>query len=362
MNLAFDLAAMLGPGAREIVGRLQGQPEAGAIWFGDSVKRRRCIALCVLPTVAANTEAGVVRPVTMILVFGSINLDLIFPLPALPAPGETLLAPSVRIEPGGKGANQAVAAARDGAQVAMVGAVGCDALAGAALATLRDSGVDLSGTVTVDAATGCAGIFVDREGRNVIGVGSGANLAVRAAQVPDPMPASATTILLQMEVPAAETGALIHRARRGNRCVVLNLAPAGTLDPRALEAVDVLVVNESEAAWLAGTLGTAADAIALRTALGGTVVRTLGAAGVEAAAAEGQFRLPADRVAVVDTTGAGDCFTGVLAAALDRAMPLPAALRRAVAAAGVCCSRAGSQQTMPTAAEIDAALGGRLPV
>lgn len=294
----------------------------------------------------------------MILVFGSINLDLIFPLPALPTPGETLLAPSVRIEPGGKGANQAVAAARDGARVVLAGAVGRDALADAALSVLRDSGVDLSPTIAVDAATGCAGIFVDREGRNVIGVGSGANLSARAAQVTDVVLASATTVLLQMEVPASETETLIRRARRGHKRIVLNLAPAGALDPQALAAVDVLVVNESEAAWLAHRLGTAADTAALRTMLGGTVVRTLGAQGVEAASADGQFRLPADPVAVVDTTGAGDCFTGVLAAVLDRDVPLPVALRRAVAAAGVCCSRPGSQGTMPTAAEIDAALAG----
>ena len=112
----------------------------------------------------------------MIVVFGSINLDLIFPLPALPSPGETVLTAAVRIEPGGKGANQALAAARDGACVAMAGAVGRDALAPGALMLLQAGGVDLSRVAATDAATGCAGIFVDRQGRNVIGVGSGANL------------------------------------------------------------------------------------------------------------------------------------------------------------------------------------------
>src|SRR5690242_10810211 len=121
----------------------------------------------------------------MIVVFGSINLDLIFPLPHLPQPGETVLGPATRIEPGGKGANQAVAAARDGAAVAMVGAVGRDALADDALVLLRAAGVDLSRVARTDASTGCAAIAVDPAGANAIMVGSGANLLVRADQVED---------------------------------------------------------------------------------------------------------------------------------------------------------------------------------
>ena len=292
----------------------------------------------------------------VILVFGSINLDLIFPLPSLPSPGETLLAPSVRIEPGGKGANQALAAARDGALVVMTGAVGGDALADGALVLLRQADIDLSRVITTDAATGCAGIFVDREGRNVIGVGSGANLAVRSDQVEDGLLEPATTLLLQMEVPPAETAALIRRARpRGTR-IVLNLAPAAPLDLHALRAVDVLVLNEAEAAWLASRLGTRPEGGDLHRALGNVVVRTLGDQGAEAASEEGPIRVPGRKVVAVDTTGAGDCFTGVLAAALDRGTPLAPALHRANAAAALCCTRAGSQGTMPTTAEINAAL------
>jgi ribokinase len=292
----------------------------------------------------------------VILVFGSINLDLIFPLPSLPSPGETILAPSVRIEPGGKGANQALAAARDGAKVVMTGAVGRDALADGALALLRQEGIDLSRVIATDSSTGCAGIFVDREGRNVIGVGSGANLAVRADQVEDALLAPATTLLLQMEIPPTENAALIHRARTRGARIVLNLAPAAQLDPNALREIDVLVVNETEAAWLASHLGTHADAGALHQALGSVVVRTLGEQGAEAASKEGPILVPSRKVIAIDTTGAGDCFSGVLAAALDRGMPLAPAMHRANTAAALCCTRAGSQGTMPTATEIDAAL------
>ncbi len=295
----------------------------------------------------------------MIVVFGSVNLDLIFPLAALPAAGETVLGPDVRMEPGGKGANQALAAARDGARVALVGAVGRDPLAAAALALLRSEGVDLSGIAATDRATGCAAIFVDRAGRNAIGVGSGANLTARADQVEDALLAPGATLIVQMEVRPAETAALIRRARARNVRVVLNLAPAAALEADALRAVDVLVVNAVEAEWLAGSLRCAPDATGLRAALGATVVRTLGEQGAEAAHPDGLLRVPAHPVTAVDTTGAGDCFTGVLAAALDRGAPLAAALARAAVAAALCCTRPGSQATMPRVAEIDALLGAR---
>ncbi|HYZ60959.1 MAG TPA: PfkB family carbohydrate kinase, partial [Acetobacteraceae bacterium] len=192
----------------------------------------------------------------MILVFGSINLDLIFAVDQLPAPGETVLGPGVALQPGGKGANQAVAAARDGAQVIMAGAVGRDALAPAAFALLREAGVDLHRVIEVDAATGCAAICTDRQGRNLIAVGSGANLLVRDAQVEDALLRPDTTLVLQMEVDPAQTASLIRRASAAGSRIVLNLAPAAPLDPAALRLVDILVVNEHEAAWLARHLGS----------------------------------------------------------------------------------------------------------
>jgi len=292
----------------------------------------------------------------VIVCFGSINLDLIFPLPHLPAAGETVLGPAMTIEPGGQGANQAVAAARDGAAVAFAGAVGRDALAQDALRLMREAGMDIARVVEADSATGCAAICVDPAGRNLISVASGANLAARQDQVEEALLRPGTTVLLQMEVPARETEALVARARAAGCRVVLNLAPAAPLAEAALRALDVLVVNEGEAAFLAGHLGCLASAGALHLRLGVAVVVTLGENGLEMVSAQGALRLSAHPVRVVDTTGAGDCFTGVLAAALDRGLSLPEALSRANVAAGLACSRAGTQGSMPRAAETDAAL------
>ncbi len=292
----------------------------------------------------------------MITVFGSINLDLIFALPAIPRPGETLLTRSVAIAPGGKGANQAAAAALDGARVAMAGAVGRDSLADGALEGLRLAGVDLSRVITADAATGCAAISVDPAGHNAIAVGSGANLLARAEQVEDARLGPGHTLVLQMEVDRRQTEALIRRARAAGTRIILNLAPAAPLSTEGLSALDLLVVNETEAAWLAEHLGCFADAAGLRAALGVDVVRTLGEAGAEIATAGGLRAIPAHAVTPVDTTAAGDCFVGVLAASLDRGLALDPALRRASVAAGLCCTRAGSQTSLPTAAETDAAL------
>ena len=294
----------------------------------------------------------------MIVVFGSINLDLIFALDRLPAPGETQLGPGTRIEPGGKGANQAVAAARDGAHVIMAGSVGRDALAEGALSLLRIAGVDVGRVAQVDAATGCAAICTDPAGRNQIAVGSGANRLARADQIEDALLGPGTTLLLQMEVPAPETEALIHRARCRGARVILNLAPALPLDPSALREVDLLVLNETEAGWLAGQYGVPPQAAALHQALGRAVVRTLGEQGAEYAGAGQAGRVPAFPVRAIDTTAAGDCFTGVLAAALDRGEELAAALRRASAAAALCCTRPGSQGSLPGRAEIDTMLQG----
>jgi ribokinase len=237
----------------------------------------------------------------------------------------------------------------------MAGAVGRDALAAGALALLRAAKIDLSRVIEADAATGCAAIFVDLQGANAIGVGSGANLAARATQIEDALLAPSTTLVLQAEVSTTETAALIHRARARGARIILNLAPAAPLETAALRALDLLTVNETEAAWLGTHLGCGTDAAALRGALGVDVVRTLGEDGAEVATAAGVQRVPARPITPVDTTAAGDCFVGVLAAALDRGAPLTAALARASAAAALCCTRAGSQSSLPTAAETDAA-------
>jgi ribokinase len=292
-----------------------------------------------------------------VLVFGSANADLVFAVPQLPSPGVTVLGEGVRSFPGGKGANQAVAAARDGAAVVFAGCVGRDAFADVATAALRETGVDLSRLAVVDAPTGCASICVDPAGRNQIAVAPGANMAARAAQVEDAALHPGVVVLLQMEVPADEVAALIARAKARGALVVLNLAPPGAIAVGALRALDLLVVNEHEAAVLAARLGCAGTAAGLRGALGVDVAVTLGEAGVQAATASGPIAMPAFPVTPVDTTGAGDCWCGVLCAALDRGLGLEAAMRRASAAAAIACTRPGAAASMPMAAETDALVG-----
>jgi ribokinase len=291
----------------------------------------------------------------VIVVFGSINLDLIFNLPNIPRAGETVLGTHTRIEPGGKGANQAVAAARDGAVVIMAGAVGDDALGEAALGLLRTVGVNLDRVQPTAESTGCAAIAVDRGGNNAIAVGSGANLSARASQVEDSLLGPGTTLVLQMEVLAVETVELIARAKAAGARVVLNLAPAAALPEAALQSVDVLVVNEAEGTWLALHLECEASAGSLRDRLGGVaVVLTRGGEGAEIASRDATWHEPAQRVEAIDTTAAGDCFVGVLAHWLDRGETLPASVRRASVAAGLCCTRHGSQGSIPTWMETDA--------
>jgi ribokinase len=292
-----------------------------------------------------------------VLVFGSANADLVFAVPELPGPGITVLGEGVRSFPGGKGANQAVAAARDGAPTAFAGCVGRDPFAEVATAALRGAGVDLARLLATDAPTGCAAICVDPAGRNQIAVAPGANLLARAAQVEDAALHPGVVLLMQMEVPAAEVAALARRARARGARVVLNLAPPGEIAAEALRDLDLLVANEHEAAVLAGRLGCAAEAGALRGVLGVDVVVTRGAAGAEAATAAGPLHVPAHPVTPVDTTGAGDCWCGVLCAGLDRGSPLEAAMRRASAAAAIACTRPGAAAAMPVAGEIDALVG-----
>jgi ribokinase len=186
-------------------------------------------------------------------------------------------------------------------------------------------------------------------------VGSGANRFARAAQVEDVLFGPDTTLVLQMETEPAEVAALIRRARARGARVILNLAPAGALALDALRAVDLLVVNVNEADWLGRHLRTGVNAASLRAALGVDVARTRGGEGSELATASGFVRIPEHPIEPRDTTAAGDCFVGVLAAALDGRAPLVEGLHRASVAAAVCCTRWGSQSSIPVAAETDAA-------
>jgi ribokinase len=288
----------------------------------------------------------------MIVVFGSVNVDLIIPVPRLPRLGETVLGGDYALLPGGKGANQALAARRAGAEVVLAGAVGSDSFAGIALNLLRRDGVDAQLVRVVEQPTGCAAIMVSSEGENMIAVAPGANASARSDQVPDELLGAGTTLIAQMEVPPNETATLIERLRGRGGYSLLNLAPALPIDVALLGEIDLVVANEDEAA------ATGSDPELLARRLRHGLVVTRGAAGALALLRDGmRIEVPALAIEPVDTTGAGDTFVGVLAAALDLGSTLEAALRRASAAAGRACLARGAQTAMPDGAAIAAAVG-----
>ncbi|MDP2803237.1 MAG: ribokinase [Phreatobacter sp.] len=296
----------------------------------------------------------------MIIVFGSINIDLVARVPALPRAGETVAGPDYAVIPGGKGANQALAARRAGAAVAMVGAVGRDGFAAPALSLLEAAGVELSAVAPVDAATGVAFIAVDAAGENQIVVAAGANAAVRAAALERLAPAPRDTLLMQWEVPEAEILAAARWARARDLRVILNRAPAGPVPAELAALLDVVVVNAHEVLALGAGFGLAdggADGVAaaISERHGLAVAVTLGAEGAICWADGIRHESPAYPVEVVDTTAAGDTFCGALAAALDRGRGLETALEFAAAAGSLACSRAGAQPSIPDLAAIDAA-------
>ena len=287
----------------------------------------------------------------MLLTFGSINVDLIVPVQNLPQPGETVLGTDYSLLPGGKGANQALAARRAGSEVLLAGAVGSDQFAGVALNLLRRAGVDVHLVRVVELPTGCAAIMVSDTGENAIAVAPGANASVHANQIPDELLDAKTVLIAQMEVPPAESEMLIRRVRkRGGRCL-LNLAPALQFDLGLLPEIDLLVANEHEAANLGPDLARVGRA--LRQAL----IVTRGARGAAAFLADGSsLDVPALAVAPVDTTGAGDAFTGVLGASIDQGFSLAEALSRASVAGALTCLAYGAQSALPDKAAIDRAL------
>lgn len=289
----------------------------------------------------------------MIVVFGSLNADLIFKMEEAPQAGQTLLANSMRMEAGGKGANQAVAAARLGAPVAMVGAVGSDALATIALENLATAGVDISAiSQERDSATGCASVIVTASGQNQIAVALGANLASASAQVTDTILSKADLLVLQMESRTEEVCALIERASMAEVPVLLNLAPAIRLPNETLKRCSYLVVNEDEAEALAGWLDCQPTATSLNAALDTAVIRTLGSKGSEAAINGQFFQVAAYPVIPVDTTAAGDCFIGALASGLQRKLSLEGAMKEASVAASLACTHHGSQSSLPWQMEV----------
>jgi len=296
----------------------------------------------------------------MIVVFGSLNVDMVKRLHVMPRPGETVLCPSYALIPGGKGANQALAAAKTGANVKLFGKVGQDEFGRLSLESLKGANVDLTGvTVTDQAATGCATVCVDDAGENMIVVASGANSLAKQSEIPDFLLTDKTTLILQMETPEEENWDLIRRAKKIGARIILNLAPAQKIPVSILQSLSVLVMNQIEATVLALHLGfdvisptVAARRIAAN--FGITCVVTLGCEGAFACTPEGAWSVEAMKVNVTDTTAAGDAFVGVLAATLDQGKDLRLALRRASVASGLACTENGAQSSLPNAARIDA--------
>ena len=307
-----------------------------------------------------------------VFVFGSINTDLVVYVDRLPAPGETVSGGTYASFPGGKGANQAVAAALAGATVEMHCCVGDDLFGRERAASLEKAGVSTRGVrVVPGGASGSAQITVDAFGENTIAVAPGANRRFTAEGIEMPRPRQGEVIvsLLQNEVPQAVSEELALRAHAAGHLVIWNLAPTIESKPaaRVLEAVDYLVCNENELAVLSGkalgeTSGMAEAETAAREALAlgaRAVLVTIGSRGSVLVAREKAVRLPAFRVEAVDTVGAGDCYCGVLAACLAEGRVIGEAMRRASAAAAISTTRRGAQTSLPTGAEIEAFLRER---
>ncbi len=299
-----------------------------------------------------------------ITVVGSINMDLVFRTPRMPALGETISGHGFRQVAGGKGANQAVAAARQGAAVRFVGAVGADAYGADALRSLSAEGIDVAHIHTFQAApSGVAGIFVDASGGNSIVLAPGANEQLLPAHIESARAAitGAAYLIVQLETPVVSVAAAIAIARAAGVKVVFNPAPAQPLPDALLAQADYLIVNETEAAQLSGLAVTDARSAALaaqdlRRRGAGVVLLTMGGHGVLAASPAGQYLIPARRVEVVDTTAAGDTFVGAFTVALARGLPLEAAVAQAQCAAAIAVTRMGAQTSIPTRSEVEQAM------
>jgi len=299
-----------------------------------------------------------------IIVVGSSNTDMVVKLPRLPSKGESIIGGEFVMPAGGKGANQAVAAARLGAHVAFVARLGNDMFGDQALAGFNAEGVNTAFIVRDDTApSGVALIFVDTNGDNMLAVAPGANARLSPADVDkaEQAIASADALVLQLEIPLETVRHALRVARRHGVRTVLNPAPAQALPADVLALVDVLTPNEHEATLLCGqgkqTIEQAARL--LRTMGVGTVVVTLGREGAMIVSAQGEQRVRGFTVKAVDTTAAGDAFTAALACALARGDSLPAAVRFANAVGALTVTTVGAQPSLPTAAEVQAFLASR---
>lgn len=293
-----------------------------------------------------------------VLVLGSANVDLVMRVDRHPGAGETVAAERVGEMPGGKGLNQAVAAARAGADTCFVGAVGDDHHAEVLRSVLSDEGIDISCLGRSTSPTGMAVVAVQPSGENTILILPGANADVRIDESARQRIAGAGVLVAQLETPVSVVAEALAHGRAAAVPTILNAAPAVPLDEALLDLVDVLVVNEHEASMLGGDADPLRAAAQLCRSVDRTVV-TLGAAGAAEVARDGSLRrypgVPAD---AVDTTGAGDTFVGVLAATIARGGAIDMAIRRGVCAGAIAVERMGAVPAIPTSAEVDRRLMG----
>jgi ribokinase len=298
-----------------------------------------------------------------IVVVGSYNTDLTTYMERMPRPGETVHGRKFVTGPGGKGSNQAIAAARLGADVTFIGRVGQDVFADGALKMWRQEGVRTEFVVQdPDHATGVAPIFVDDTGENMIVVALGANLAIEQADLDAAagVIAEADILLTQLEINYDIVGYALKLAKESGVRTILNTAPAGKLPAETLARADFLTPNETELEVLSGMTGASTEnaARAILTTDTQTIVVTLGAQGAQYVQRETSARIPSFPANVVDTTGAGDAFNAGLAVGLAEGKSLEDAIRFANATAALCVTRPGTAQSMPQRAEVERLLAG----
>lgn len=301
-----------------------------------------------------------------IVVVGSTNLDMVVKAAHIPQPGETVLGGEFQMVSGGKGANQAVAAARLGAEVTFVARVGADSFGTEALSRFEREGIRTEFVVRDSgAAHGIALILVDSAGENAIAVAPGANARLTPEDVDAAEPAFAACdmALLQLEIPLPAVARAVTLAKRYGKKVLLNPAPSQTLPDSLLAQVDLLTPNETEAQMLlgenaAGLGGVAATAEELLRRGVGCVIVTLGKEGVFVVGPGEQYHVPGRRVKPVDTTAAGDAFSGALAVRIAEGAEFREAVRFAICASALSVTRLGAQDSLPTRAEVDGALSG----
>ena len=298
----------------------------------------------------------------MILVFGSINADLFLNVKSLPRRGETVLCPSYTFYPGGKGANQAMAAARLGAEVMFAGSVGKDPYGAQVLKSLREVGINLNRVNSKGTTTGTAFVVVEEDGENQIVVASGANLETCSNQIKDSDLSLCTHIVLQLEVPIKEIEDIIFRAKAAGCKIILNYAPANVIQPTAIECCDYLIMNEIEAHSLFGQKKEVEEyAIKFSERFDAECIITLGPKGSLLANREGLYKIDALKVEAIDTVGAGDMFVGAFSAGLFKGGCTPSSLQRATVASGLACKFKGAQPSFVTPHLVESELH-RLPL